>query len=103
MAPGRQRRGVGPTGLPSSPLPGALARPGGPPARPYWSRSSRGGNDALAVGRPRLASGPLLLNSLQARAGLVVVPLASLAIAVTHWLNGVPFWPAMCFLLSSLQ
>ena len=24
--------------------------------------------------------------------------LAAFAIAVTHWLNGVPFWPATCFL-----
>ena len=26
-------------------------------------------------------------------------PLASFAIAVTHWLKGVPFWPATCVLL----
>ena len=35
----------------------------------------------------------------QAVFGEVVLPVPSFAIAVTHWLNGVPFWPAMCFLL----
>ena len=40
----------------------------------------------------------LLLSGLQAVVGLVWL-VATLAIAVTHWLKGVPFWPATCFLL----
>ena len=41
-----------------------------------------------------------LLSPAHAFAGLSVLPLASLAIAVTHCENGVPFCPSTCFLLS---
>jgi hypothetical protein len=40
-----------------------------------------------------------LLSDLHALRGDLVLPLASLAIAVTHWLKGVPFSPLTCFLL----
>ncbi len=42
---------------------------------------------------------PGLLSALQASRGESVAPVASFAIAVTHWLNGVPFWPGTRFLL----
>ena len=31
-------------------------------------------------------------------ASAALAALAAFAIAVTQWLNGVPFWPATCFL-----
>jgi len=44
-----------------------------------------------------------LLSPAQAAEGELDAPLFSFAIAVTHRLNGVPFWPGTCFFDSLRQ
>ena len=57
------------------------------------------GLDAAAERRALPALDVLLASLLQAAFGVCALPDCRWAIAMTHWLNGVPFWPLTCFLL----
>ena len=63
----------------------------------------------LAAATQRLNGEPLLpavclwLTPAHAARAVLASPLAAFAIAVTHWLKGVPFSPGTCFLLSVAQ
>ena len=62
-----------------------------------------GGNHAAGERCPLLAFHVLAAHPFAGLAGVSESSFAAFAIAVTHWLNGVPCSPATCFLLQPWQ